>query len=71
MKKLFDFVEEILSSKSIFRLFQGQTVQFRIQRTNKGEEARDVSLFSNETEQEETSSSSINPGERQTGIVRR
>jgi len=50
-------------------LEEGQTVQFTIQKTDKGEEARDVTIFNEEAptdQQQET-----NSDERQTGIVRR
>jgi len=46
-------------------LEEGQQVQYRIQRTDKGEEARDVSIF------DENVSSSVDSTERQTGTVKR
>jgi len=50
-------------------LEEGQTVEYKIQRTDKGEEARDVIILDEEvltSRQQET-----NPNERQTGTVRR
>jgi hypothetical protein len=51
-------------------LFQGQTVEYRIQRTDKGEEARDVSVLNEEAGQSETPAPT-DSDERQTGTVRR
>ncbi len=45
-------------------------MEYRIQRTDKGEEARDVTVYDGEARQEETLSST-DPTERQTGVVRR
>lgn len=48
-------------------LEEGQTVQYRIRRTDKGEEARDVSIFNDEN----SPFQSIDPNERHTGTVKR
>ena len=53
--------------------FQGQTVQFRVQSTEKGEEARDVTVSDGETTPTEQfeSDSTATAGQRQTGTVKR
>jgi len=47
-------------------LEEGQTVEYRVQKTDKGDEARDVKIFNEEAQQQETPSN-----ERQTGTVKR
>lgn len=48
-------------------LEEGQTVQYRLRRTDKGEEARDVSIFKDEN----SPFQSTDPNERYTGTVKR
>ena len=47
---------------------QGQTIEFRVQQTDKGEEARDVSLVDGETT---TGAEAAQPEMRITGTVKR
>jgi hypothetical protein len=54
-----------------FLLSQGQTVKYRIQRTDKGEEARDVSIYNETSEQSSETSPVIDSNERQIGTVKR
>ncbi|CAF0878678.1 unnamed protein product [Adineta ricciae] len=51
-------------------LTEGQTVQFTIQQTDKGEEARNVTIF-DENDSSSDSRENINPEQRYTGTVRR
>ncbi|CAF0914317.1 unnamed protein product [Adineta steineri] len=52
-------------------LDEGQLVEFRIQRTDKGEEARDVSIFNEDSPSNQRQETTSNPDERYTGTVRK